>query len=426
MDLYRENLITNFQTNIYSKNNLKSLINKLEVVNNKKLTKIEISNFIDFLKKFNYNKLYKEFYDKTTNDVSITNTNDHLIKLYMIDIGKVKSSFDMHEFLKKELNDKAMVRGTTDYNFGNNKASYVNEINKASYVNEINKDIITSSFIPPSTSLPNLVSKADQIEFTKILNYQSLWRDSNILIDSRYQNISNTNRSRIVFTIVNNTKVKTPGSGVITSISNMRDIVEIEIYPFSIPYISAADNYYQKITLSILELSAISIDAYEDSQFHFIFQGKINGNLIDLTPINKTFRFFRPITRINEFSLRFGSPLSPIEFDKDRLYTQSINYATNPGIITFSEAHNLVTGDLVYVENFNTLTPAQDLNIIEEINTTQGHICTRINNTSISINVDLTQIALASQIPGLSVLVYFGSKRILLPLKFRYLIGKDD
>lgn len=427
MDLYRENLITNFQTNIYSKTNLKVLINKLEGINNKKLTNLEISNFIDFLKKFNYNKLYKEFYDKTSNEVSITNTNDHLIKLYMIDIGKIKSSFDMHEFLKKELNDKAMVKGTTDYNFGNTKLSYVKEVNK-----EVNKDIITPSFIPPpsfiphSTSLPNLVSKAEQIEFTKILNYQSLWRDSNILIDSRYQNIANSNRSRIVFTIVNNTKVKTPGSGVITSISNMRDIVEIEIYPFSIPYMSAADNYYQKITLSILELSAISIDAYEDSQFHFIFQGKINGNLIDLTPINNTFRFYKPITRINEFSLRFGSPLSPIEFDKDRLYTQSINYATNPGIITFSEAHNLVTGDLVYIEHFDTLTPAQDLNIIEEINNSQGHICTRINNTSISINVDLTQIALASQIPGLSVLVYFGSKRILLPLKFKYLIGKDD
>ena len=417
MDLYRENLITNFKTDIYSKNNLKSLINKLEVVNNKKITKIEISNFINFLKKFNYNKLYKEFYDKTTNEVSIPNTNDHLIKLYMIDIGKLKSSFDMHEFLKKELNDKAMVKGTTDYNFGNNKTTSVKDVNK---------DVITSTFIPPATSLPNLVSKAEQIEFTKILNYQSLWRDSNILIDSRYQNIANSDRSRIVFTIVNNTKVKTPGSGVITSISNMRDIVEIEIYPFSIPYMSAADNYYQKITLSILELSAISIDAYEDSQFHFIFQGKINGNLIDLTPINKTFRFFKPITRINEFSLRFGSPLSPIEFDKDRLYTQSINYTSNPGIITFSEAHNLVTGDLVYIENFDTLTPAQDLNIIEEINNTQGHICTRINNTSVSINVDLTQIDLASQIPGLSVLVYFGSKRILLPLKFRYLIGKDD
>jgi len=417
MDLYRENKITNFQTNIYSKDNLRSLVNNLETINNKKLTKIEITNFIEFLKKFNYNKLYKEFFDKTKNDVNISNANDHLIKLYMIDIGKLKSSFDMHEFLKKELNDKAMIKGTTDYNFGNNS-------NK--FTKEVNRDVSVSSYIPPPNSLPGLTSKAEQIEFTKILNYQSLWRDSNILIDSRYQNIANTDRSRIVFTIVNNTKVKTPGSGVITSISNMRDIVEIEIYPFSIPYMSAADNYYQKITLSILELSAISIDAYEDSQFHFIFQGKINGNLIDLTPINKTFRFFKPITRINEFSLRFGSPLSPIQFDKDRLYTLSINYASNPGILTFSEAHNLVTGDLVYIEKFDTLTPAQDLNIIEEINNSQGHICTRINNTSISINVDLTQIALASQIPGLSVLVYFGSKRILLPLKFRYLIGKDE
>lgn len=417
MELYRENKITNFQTNIYSKDNLRSLVNNLETINNKKLTKIEITNFIEFLKKFNYNKLYKEFFDKTKNDVNISNANDHLIKLYMIDIGKLKSSFDMHEFLKKELNDKAMIKGTTDYNFGNNS-------NKST--KEVNRDVSVSSYIPPPNTLPGLTSKAEQIEFTKILNYQSLWRDSNILIDSRYQNIANTDRSKIVFTIVNNTKVKTPGSGVITSISNMRDIVEIEIYPFSIPYMSAADNYYQKITLSILELSAISIDAYEDSQFHFIFQGKINGNLIDLTPINKTFRFFKPITRINEFSLRFGSPLSPIQFDKDRLYTISINYASNPGILTFSEAHNLVTGDLVYIEKFDTLTPAQDLNIIEEINNSQGHICTRINNTSISINVDLTQIALASQIPGLSVLVYFGSKRILLPLKFRYLIGKDE
>jgi len=155
------------------------------------------------------------------------------------------------------------------------------------------------------------------------------------------------------------------------------------------------------------------------------FKEKLIGNLIDLTPINKTFRFYKPITRINEFSLRFGSPLSPIVFDKDRLYTSSINYASNPGILVFSESHNLVTGDLVYIEQFNTLTPAQDLNIIEEINNSQGHICTRINNTSISINVDFTQIALASQIPGLSVLVYFGSKRILLPLKFRYLIGQE-
>lgn len=275
-----------------------------------------------------------------------------------------------------------------------------------------------------TSNLPNLLNKKDQIEFTKVLNYQSLWRDSNILVDTRYQNIANSDRSRFVFTIVSNTKIKTPGSGVITSISNMRDIVEMEIFPFSIPYVAAADNYYQKITLSILELSAISIDAYENSQFHFIFQAKTNGNLIDLIPINKVFRFFKPINRLNEFSLRFGSPLSPIVFDKDRLTTTNINYATNPGLITFAEAHNLITGDLIYIENFTTLSPATDLNIINEINNPQGHICTRINNTSITINVDLTQITNPDN--TLSVLVYFGSKRIILPIKFRYLVGDTD
>jgi len=421
MDLVRDNKLSIFHKNIYSKENLKKLILKLETLNNKKLTNTEITNFINYIKQYNFEKLYKSYYDLKLSDVNILNVNEHFIKSYMIYLGKDISTFDIHEFLRKEINDKASIKGTTDYNFGSTttKQSISNQTQQ--------KEIIyQSNSMANINNLPNLLSKSDQIEFTKILNYQSLWRDSNVLIDSRYQNIANTDRSRIVFNIVTNTKVKTPGSGVITSLSNMRDIVEIEIYPFSIPYIAAADNYYQKITLSILELSAISIDAYEDSQFHFIFQTQINGNLIDLIPINKTFRFFKPITRINEFSLRFGSPLNPIVFDKDRLYTSSINYASNPGILTFSEAHNLITGDLVYIENFNTSTPATDLNIIEAINNSQGHICTRINNTSISINVDFTQIALSSQIPGLSLLVYFGSKRIILPLKFRYLIGKDE
>lgn len=425
MELNRQNNIykkeREFQNEIFSSNNLKNIISKLEKTSNTKLTKNEINNFINYIKEFNYSKLYKEFHNNTTNgeqNINYEKINDHFINSYIKDISLSKTKFDIHEFLKKEINDKIQTK-ERDYNFGRNITSI--GVNNAQPTAQ-NTVISTSQ---QNSNLSNFTRKEDQIELTKILNWESLWRDSNVLIDSRYQNIANQDRSRIVFNIVTNTKIKTPGSGVITSISNMRDIVEIEIYPFSIPYIPAADNYYQKITLSILELSAISIDAYEDSQFHFIFQSKVNGNLIDLIPINKTFRFFKPITRINEFSLRFGSPLSPIIFDKDRLSTIFIDYNANPSILTFGESHNLITGDLIYIEQFNTLTPATDLNIIEAVNNTQGHICTRINNTSISINIDLTQIAPASRIPGLSILVYFGSKRIILPLKFRYLIGID-
>jgi hypothetical protein len=424
METYKLDNINKLKNDIYSKDNLKLLIAKLEKTSNKQLTKTEIYNFINFTKEFNFTKLYN------THKNNLNNINEEFINYYLVQIGKLKSDFDIHEFFKKEINGKASVKGTTDYNFSH-------LVNKKSSEKKPDTEIIKQSSVIPQiqsqtniaplsnlSNLPNLVTKQDQIEFAKILNYQSLWRDSNILVDSRYQNIANSDRSKIVFSIESNTKIKNPGSGVITTISNMRDVVEMEIFPFSIPYIAAADNYYKKITLSILELSSISIEAYEDSQFHFIFQTNVNGNLIDLIPINKIFRFYKPITRINEFSLRFGSPLNPITFDKDRLTTSSISYISNPGSLTFSESHNLITGDLIYIDEFTTNSPAIDLNIINEINNHQGHICTRINNTTITINVDFTQIT--NPIATLSVLVYFGSKRIMAPIKFRYLIGKED
>ncbi len=415
VDLLKEhNLIKLMHDEVYSNTNLKKLVLELEKINNKKLSRVEIGNFVNYIKNYNITKLYKNFYDTTKKEVDIDKLNTHFINSYMNDIELSKSKFDIHEFLKKEINGNAKGNNL-DYTFSTNSLTNSNP----SEVAPVNDNY-------QSNASPFLSTRDEKIELAKILNWQSLWRDSNVLIDSRYQNIANIDRSRIVFNIVANTKLKQPGSGVITSISNMRDIVEIEIYPFSIPYIASADNYYQKITLSILELSAISIDTYEDSQFHFIFQSKINGNLIDLIPINKTFRFFKPVTRINEFSLRFGSPLSPIIFDKDRLSTIFIDYDTNPAILTFGESHNLITGDLIYIENFNTLSPATDLNIIEAVNNSQGHICTRVNNVSFSINVDLTQINSINRIPNLSLLVYFGSKRIIMPIKFRYLIGKDE
>jgi hypothetical protein len=421
METYKLDNISKLKNDIYSKDNLKNLIGLLEQKINKKLTKNEVYNFINFTKEFNFNKLYNTYKN------NLDNINTDFIKYYLIEIDKVKSNFDIHEFFKKEINGKASVKGTTEYNFGDLIKKQSNTKVQESTTQNITKPVETifsQAPIQNLSSLPNLSTKENQIEFTKIINYQSLWRDSNILIDSRYQNIANYDRSKIVFSIQSNTKIKNPGSGVITSISNMRDIVEMEIFPFSIPYMASADNYYKKITLSILELTSISIEAYENSQFHFLFSSTVNGNLIDLVPINNVFRFFKPITRINEFSLRFGSPLNPINFDKDRLSTSSITYASNPGILIFGESHNLITGDLIYIEDFTTNAPAIDLNIINEINNPQGHICTRINNTTITINVDFTQIT--SPIAGLSILVYFGSKRIMVPIKFRYLIGKED
>ena len=260
---------------------------------------------------------------------------------------------------------------------------------------------------------------SDLVGITKILNRDSLIRDSNIIVDSRYQNLANIDRSKISFTIVSDIKNKAIGSGMITSNGTVQNIVELEIFPFSIQYITDADNYYKKITLSILELSAASIDAYEDSQFHFLFSAERNLNLLDLTPINNVFRFHKPISKLTDFTLRFGSPFAPIKFDKDRLITKSINYSSNPAILEFSEDHNLLSGDIIYITDFTSLNPAKDLNIINEINSTKGHLCSRVNNTSISINIDMNLVKEPDE--SLPIVVYLGSKRILMPMRIRYL-----
>jgi hypothetical protein len=327
-----------------------------------------------------------------------------MYKLYL----NQSKSFDLQEYQKRSLISDKSVPYKQEESFRNKES-----------LDNLSSTDVTNILL----NFPKLATETDQINFTKIFNLPSLLRDSNILIDSRYQNLANTDRSNIPFTIVNNSKTKIPGSGIITSIGLIQDILEIEIFPFSIPYISAADNYYKKITMSILELSSISIDAYEDSQFHFMFKSEKNKNLIDLTPINSVFRFYKPIAELTNFTLRFGSPLNPIVFDKDRLYTSNIDYTANPGILTFSENHNLLSGDIIYITQFTTDDPARDFNIINEINDKNGHLCTRTNNLSISINVDFTLVTSPNDA---LVEVYFGSKRILMPMRIRYMYNPNN
>lgn len=374
--------------------NLKKLVNLAETEFKKKFNKLEITDLINFINQLNFTKIYNK-------DIDIVNSD--IVSTYKKIVMKPKN-FDLQEYFKQQINEKSNI----------NLKKYESFQNKESLENPNDSELVRTLI----QMMPNLNTENDKINFTKILNYESLLRDSNILLDSRYQNLSNNDLTKIQFTIMNNSKIKVPGSGIITSIAPMRDILEIEIFPFSIPYSANADNYYKKITMSILELSSVSVDSYENCQFHFMFIATKNKNLIDLTPINPIFRFFKPITKLADFTLRFGTPLTPIVFDKDRLYA-TINYGSSPCVLTFNENHNLISGDLIYINDFTTLNPAQDLNIINVFNDSNGYLCTRISNDEISINVDATKVLFPD--PNLSINIYFGSKRILLPLRLRYM-----
>lgn len=371
---------------IVSRDNLSKLVDECQGALNKKFSVLEIESLVRYVKKMNIATL--------SQIEKIEDVNKYIANSYKNFITEPKA-FDIKEMLKEQMDTK--IVNSNKYitsSFQNNKSSFSN--------------------------LEEIIGDSDGLKtLTKILNRESLMRDVNILIDSRYQNLSNQDRSKFSFTIISETKNKTEGSGTIISSIGLKDMVEIEVFPFSIPYFTDADNYYKKITMSILELSASSIDAYENSQFHFIFDIEKRANLLYLSPINKVFKFHKPIARLNEMTIRFGSPLATITFEKDRLPTRSIDYNVNPMTIEFFESHSLLSGDIIYINSFETANIPADLNVISQINTTKGHLCTRINSTTISINIDGTTI----KFPDIdrSFMVYLGSKRILIPMRIRYI-----
>ncbi len=386
---------------IISRDNLKNLVHECEKALNKKFTVIEIESLVRYVKKMNHNIIQSQI----NTDATLESANKYICNSYKTFINEPKA-FDVKEMLKDQMDSKLNTKSE-------NSAVW-NKYQVEKFSNNNSNIVESMTNLNMSSGDPAVLK-----EITKIVNRDSLVRDINILIDSRYQNRSNQDRSKFSFSIVSETKNKSEGSGTIISNAALKDIVEIEVFPFSIPYFNDADNYYKKITMSILELSASSIDAYENSQFHFLFDIEKRLNLLYLTPINKVFKFHKPIAKINEMTIKFGSPLATITFEKDRLQTKNINYSANPMTIEFHEPHNLLTGDIVYVNDFETLDNARDLGIINDINTPKGHLCSRVDSTTISINIDASLV----KFPDITrnFMIYLGSKRLLIPFRIRYL-----
>jgi len=278
-----------------------------------------------------------------------------------------------------------------------------------------------------TSSILNMLPEK-RIELIKYINYQSLFRDEYIVIDSRYRNTVSTDPTKIEFALITNSKARSDHGGIIVG-NTLQDIIEIEVYPFTIPYKPVYATFYNRITLSIVEWTANSFEAYEGGQYHFLFDiDHIDNNLIYLKPINSIYSFSKPVNQIDTFSINFGAVFPKISFDADRMYPSAIDYSSTLGIFTFAKPHNIVTGDLVYITNFNTPEPALDVNTILEVNRAEGHTIVKKDNYSFIINVDLSKVYHQDANRNYPItsfnqlaLVFFASKRIQIQMRLRYL-----
>jgi hypothetical protein len=210
------------------------------------------------------------------------------------------------------------------------------------------------------------------------------------MLDTKYRTLENDGTTYFKWSHINSV---TRGQGTINMLGNIRDIVSIRTYPIRIPNVASAFTPYERISIFIKEFIAQSFIVHENRNFHFIGSSEIKGNWINVSVDDYNegyYHFDKPITHIDTITISLASPLEPIIFDKDRLQTTIISYAITT-VLQMSENHNLVPGDIVYIDDFNT-RGINDLCISDIFNQQSGHSATIINPNTISIPVDTSAL----------------------------------
>lgn len=283
-----------------------------------------------------------------------------------------EETVDVHELLKNEIGvstEDIRVESDTDFTqtITNNFSSAV--------------DIASILGSKTFTDLKNIFAPAAAIK-TKTL-----------LLDTRYRVLDNDGRTIIKWNYTNNTSTV---QGSTNAVGDIQNIVSVRVFPFQMPYVAAADNAYKRVTMYIQEFSAQSVIAQENRNYHFMFETEVKDRYINLNlprSVDGIYKFATPITRLDSVNISFGSPLEQISFDNDRRNMLAQTYSTTTTFVS-TEPHNLETGDRVYITNFTTTNPLAliDSNLISIINRSIGHIATYINDTTVDIDVNTSQL----------------------------------
>lgn len=272
-------------------------------------------------------------------------------------------------------------------------------------------------------NLSTFMGKADDASLQQLVNPQASYRKNYILLDSRYrdlsQDVAGGGISTFTWNFLANSSVNTQGG--VNSLGSVQQLVSISCGDLRIPFQNnALTNAYKRVTLLINEFSGQSYIGQEGRRFHFIYKTELDGNMIECTTIpsrKSTFDFAKPITQIDTFTVSFSCPLEPIKFDMDRML-MSVAY-TNPARLTGVYPHHLQTGDQVYMTDFTTNDVDSDSAVILNANNIGGFNVFVINDYTIELQqLDLTTVV--APITPFNTSVYFGSKRLLIPLELKY------
>lgn len=217
----------------------------------------------------------------------------------------------------------------------------------------------------------------------------------------------------------------------ISTINNNQDIkncIQVRMGPIFFPKIIGTTGkpdffFYRRVYMQIVGLgSTQGVLGANGNQYHFEFEVEnLNSVAVKLIPLKESFFFQRPLSSINDFTVRFMVPhgFKRVPIPNDRVSIVSVANS-NPARFT------IVGGDLtdilgpigvpaapgiaVYISGFATT----DATTNNAVNTTEGNYITNIvNNSQFDIaGIDLTAI------PATSGVMIVPKNRIAFPMRF--------
>jgi hypothetical protein len=304
---------------------------------------------------------------------------------------------DTHELLKKNIG------------LNSENDTVTTSINKAP----------TTAVISNAVDISSVLGNNDMYGIQRVINPQSLYTKTQILLDTRWRSLDNDGTAFFKWSFSNTMSTQ---QGTFNTISPVRDIIAIKVFPIKIPYTVNAENPTKNITMYYGEFSNQCVLAQENRKYHHWFDYVKEDDWLTLNADKYNegvYNFDKPITTLDTLTVSFGAPLQVIRFDVDRMTCTVTSGVTTT--LTFSSAHNLDSGYTVYISNYTTTDAAADVTIINAINKSSGLEVTRISSTAVTIAVNSSALVGVSNSPT----VYFAEKRIYIPLEITYIRSKS-
>lgn len=389
----------------------------------------EVSGLLSYMKEQNYNS----FRGIDHNTVRTFIAQSFAKRLNVHHSGGY--TIDTHELMKRNIGRLKVTDQDDELD-----TVYNQEVCRPNTDSNVNRKILTRSDNSDNTSIQDgegfdnkstvtlknmntaVLNSLDVIQNKfKLLHTVNDVYSSYVLLDSRYRKIEGAIGNPITEYKWEYTPTIYTTHGTANVISRIQDILYIQVQQFGIPYVAAADNVYKRVSMLIQEFSALAVIAHENRRYHLMFHTEVDGNRIDLIPppIDEgRFRFSTPINKVDQLTISFGSPLTPIRFESDRYNITVIPINAIETQILFPVNHNINNGEIVILSGFTTAAPVTDEVHINSINNSEGHVVNVVNATTLSIVVDLTTITPAASTPVVEC--FITTRRVLIPIRMVY------